>query len=125
MDGRTDNAIAPNTILPLDGPFNYITDPTDAQFLGPAKNFNVIRLFGATGTDTSTHATFSVGQWLYSHTFSIAHDAMENDALLDIDWLKNGLMRHIQTLTLWIVLPGNEILPRAPSAEKFDVRSLN
>lgn len=125
MDGRTENAIEPNTSQPLDGPFDYITDPTDAPFLGPAKNFNVIRPIGTTGADTSTHATFSGGQWLYSHTFSIAHDVMDIDALLDIDWLKNGLMRYTQTLALWIILPGNEILPRAPLATKVDGRSLN
>ena len=101
---------------PPDGEFDFIADPNFAQFLNPAKNFNVILPTGTTGADISTHATTTVGQWLYGNTSSIASGVMDVDALLDGHWYQDGLLRWGQPLAPRVVPAGNETLPLARQA---------
>ncbi len=108
--------IDPNTGLPPDGEWDYIADPNYAQFLGPAKSFNVIIPPPTTAADTSTHATFTVGQFFYGNTFSVAHDVMDIDAILASHWYQDGLLRWGQPFVPRVVPPGNEILPHARQA---------
>lgn len=119
-------AIDPNTNLPPDGKFDYIADPAEAQFLDPEKNFNVIVPFGTSGADTSTHATFTVGWWLYGNTFSVASGVIDIDALLANHWFQDGLLRYGQPLAPRVAPPGNETLPHARQANHswiFDLPS--
>jgi len=91
---------------PLDGGFDFVPDPANADFLNPDKTFNVLIPPGTTSADISAHATGTTGQPMYGNLTSIAPGVLEIDVLLSGHWLQSGLLNAITASEPLVVPPG-------------------
>ena len=76
--------------VPIDGTYNFKPDPSDSQFVGPAKTFTV-RIPPPTVTaGNSAHATFIVGRPFFGKTISVAGSISEIESFEANHWLGSG-----------------------------------